>query len=89
MAQHAAMKNRAPFSFLLKEDRMDGSHLLRKKHLLKKNMAGKRIAKSVKSMKVALTMNWKSTKDAGFYLDSAADVHITYNHLLFSKYSEV
>ncbi len=60
-----------------------------KEHLLKENMAGKRIATSVKSMKVALTVNSKSTKDAGFYLDSAADVHKTYDRLLFSTYSEV
>ena len=56
----------------------------RKDHLLKENMAGQRIAKSVKSMKVALTVNSKSTKNAGFYLDSAADDHMTYNRLLFS-----
>ena len=55
-----------------------------KEHLLKENMAGERIAKSVKSMKVALTVNSKSTKDAGFYLDSAADVHMTYDRSLFS-----
>ncbi len=52
-------------------------------------MANERIAKSVKSMKVALTVNSKSTKDAGFYLDSAVDVHMSYNRLLFSKYNEV
>ncbi len=52
-------------------------------------MADKRRAKSVKSMKVALTVNSKSIKDAGFYFASTADVHITYNRLLFSKYSEV
>ena len=52
-------------------------------------MADKRRAKSVKSMKVALTVNSKSIEDAGFYFASTADVHITYNRLLFSKYSEV
>ncbi len=41
------------------------------------------------SMKVALTVNSKSTKDARFYLDSAANVHITYDCLSFSTYSEV
>ncbi len=46
-------------------------------------MAGERIAKSVKSMKVALTINLKLTKDAEFYLDSAADVQMTYDRLLF------
>ncbi len=55
-----------------------------KKHLLKENMAGDQIAKSVKSMKVPPTKNSKSTKDVGFYLDSAADVHMTYDRLLFS-----
>ncbi len=52
-------------------------------------MAGKRIAKSVKSMKVTLTVNSKSTKDARSNLDSVADVHMTYDRLLFSIYSEV
>ncbi len=52
-------------------------------------MAGERIAKSVKSMKVALNVNSKLTKDAGFYLDSAAGVHMTYDRLLFSTYIEV
>ncbi len=52
-------------------------------------MAGERIAKSVKSIKVALTVNSKSTKDAEFYLDFTADVHMTYDRLLFNKYSQV
>ncbi len=56
---------------------------------MKENMSGKRIAKSIKSMKVALTINSKSSKDEGFYLDSSADVHMTYDRLLFSIYSEV
>lgn len=51
-------------------------------------MAGKKITNSVKSIKVALTIISKSTKDAGFYCDSAADVYMTYNHLLFSIYNE-
>ncbi len=40
-------------------------------------------------MKVTLTANSKSTQYARFYLDSAADVHMTYNRLLFSKYSKI
>ena len=52
-------------------------------------MAGKKIAKSVKSMKIALTVNSKLTKDEEFYLDSAADVYMTYDCSLFSIYSEV
>ncbi len=40
-------------------------------------------------MKVALTVNSKSTKDAEFYHDSAPNVHMTDDRLLFSTYSEV
>ncbi len=40
-------------------------------------------------MKVALTVNSKTTKDARFYLDSATDAHMTYDRLIFSTYSEV
>ncbi len=52
-------------------------------------MAGKEIAKSVKPIKVALIVNLKSTKDVGFYLDSSPYVHMIYDRLLSSAYSEV
>ncbi len=52
-------------------------------------MVGEKIAKSVKSMKVALIVNSKWTKDVGFHLGSSANGHMTYDRLLFSKYSEV
>ena len=78
------------YFFLLADERPPGRKpFAGKKYLLKENMAGKRIAKSVKSMKVTLTVNSKSTKDARSNLDSVADVHMTYDRLLFSIYSEV
>ncbi len=40
-------------------------------------------------MKVALPLNCKLIKDAGFYFDFAAYVHVIYDCSLFSKYSEV
>ena len=40
-------------------------------------------------MKVALTVNSKSTKDTEFYHEFATNVHMTYDCLLFSTYSEV
>ena len=52
-------------------------------------MAGEGIAKSIMTMKVAMTVNSKSTQDARFYFDSAADDYMTYDRLLFSKSSEV
>ncbi len=52
-------------------------------------MAGKQITNSVKSIKVALTIKSKSTKDAKFYFDSTAYVYMTYDRLLFGIYSEV
>ncbi len=43
---------------------------------------------SVKSIKVALNVHFKLTKDEGFYLDSASDLYI-YDRLLYRKFSEI
>ncbi len=89
VAQHATIKKSCYFLLTADEKPPGWKPFAGKEHLLKENMAGEKIAKSVKSMKVELTVNFNSTKDAGFYLDSAADVHMTYDRLLFSTYSEV
>ncbi len=40
-------------------------------------------------MNVGMTFYFKSTKDAGFYLDFASNIDMTYDFLLFIIYSEV
>ena len=58
-----------------------------KEHLLQENQADAKPTQSPRSMIVALTVNHGS-KDTRFYLDSASEIHMCYNRLLFSTYSE-
>ena len=58
-----------------------------KEHLLQENLADAKPTQSPRSMIVAQTVNHGS-KDTRFYLDSAAEVHMCYNRLLFSTYNE-
>ena len=78
------------YLFLLADKKTPGwKPFAGKEDLLKENMAGIKIAKSVKSMKVALTLFSKLIQDAEFYLDSTADVHMTYNRSFFSIYRKI
>ncbi len=52
-------------------------------------MTGEKIAKSIKSMKVAPTVNSNSIENARFHLYLASDVYMTYDSLLFSIYSKI
>ena len=57
-----------------------------KKHLLLKNLANAKPTQFSRSLIVALTVNHES-KNTKFYLDSAAEVHMCYDKLLFSIYN--
>ena len=58
-----------------------------KEHLLLENLSDAKPTQSPRSLIVALTVNHES-KDTRFYLDSASEVHMCYNRLLFSTYNE-
>ncbi len=53
--------------------------LFENKHLLKKNVADVKIAKSVKSMKMALKVNSMLTKEIEFYINYITDFHLIYD----------
>ncbi len=58
-----------------------------KEHLIQENLADGKPTQSPRSMIVAHTVNHRS-KDTRFYLDSASEVHMCYNKLLFSTYNK-
>ena len=58
-----------------------------KEYLLLKNLSNAKLMQSPQFLIIVLTVNNKS-KDTIFYLDSAAEVHICYNRLLFSTYNK-
>ncbi len=58
-----------------------------KEHLLLENLADAKPTQSPRSLIVALTVNHES-KDTRFYLDSAAEVHMCYDRLLYSTYNK-
>ena len=52
-------------------------------------MADVKIAKSVKSMKMAPKVNSMLTKEIEFYINYITDFHLIYDWSLFNRYNEV